>query len=82
MTQGPLHGIRIVDLPIALSGPWAVGILADRGADVGKVELPGIGASGAGSVPRSAASRRWPRSLTEPGVGERIAALREAGVVQ
>ena len=41
--KGPLHGIRIVDLSIALSGPWAVGILADQGADVVKVEPPGIG---------------------------------------
>jgi crotonobetainyl-CoA:carnitine CoA-transferase CaiB-like acyl-CoA transferase len=40
---GPLEGIRIVDLSIALSGPWAVGILADQGADVVKVEPPGIG---------------------------------------
>jgi crotonobetainyl-CoA:carnitine CoA-transferase CaiB-like acyl-CoA transferase len=42
-TKGPLDGIRIVDLSIALSGPWAVGILADQGADVVKVEPPGIG---------------------------------------
>jgi len=41
--NGPLHGIRIVDLSIALSGPWAVGILADQGAEVVKVEPPGIG---------------------------------------
>src|SRR5215471_2250707 len=41
--NGPLHGIRVVDLSIALSGPWAVGILADQGADVVKVEPPGIG---------------------------------------
>jgi crotonobetainyl-CoA:carnitine CoA-transferase CaiB-like acyl-CoA transferase len=41
--KGPLHGIRIVDLSIALSGPWAVGMLADQGADVVKVEPPGIG---------------------------------------
>ena len=40
---GPLAGIRIVDLSIALSGPWAVGILADQGADVVKVEPPGVG---------------------------------------
>ena len=40
---GPRHGIRVVDLSIALSGPWAVGILADQGADVVKVEPPGIG---------------------------------------
>src|SRR5688572_2378127 len=43
MTQGPLAGIRIVDTSIALSGPWAVGILADQGADVVKIEPPGIG---------------------------------------
>jgi crotonobetainyl-CoA:carnitine CoA-transferase CaiB-like acyl-CoA transferase len=40
---GPMDGIRIVDLTIALSGPWAVGILADQGASVIKVETPGIG---------------------------------------
>jgi crotonobetainyl-CoA:carnitine CoA-transferase CaiB-like acyl-CoA transferase len=43
VAQGPLDGIRIVDLSIALSGPWAVGILADQGALVVKVEPPGIG---------------------------------------
>jgi crotonobetainyl-CoA:carnitine CoA-transferase CaiB-like acyl-CoA transferase len=43
MPNGALDGIRIVDLSIALSGPWAVGILADQGADVVKVEPPGIG---------------------------------------
>jgi len=42
-SQGPLAGIRIVDLSIALSGPWAVGMLADQGADVVKVEPPGLG---------------------------------------
>lgn len=40
---GPLRGVRIVDLTIALSGPWAIGLLADQGAQVIKVEPPGIG---------------------------------------
>jgi len=40
---GPMDGIRVVDLSIALSGPWAVGILGDQGASVIKVEPPGIG---------------------------------------
>jgi crotonobetainyl-CoA:carnitine CoA-transferase CaiB-like acyl-CoA transferase len=40
---GPLAGVRVVDLTIALSGPLAVGILADQGADVVKVEPPGLG---------------------------------------
>ena len=40
---GPMSGVRIVDLTIALSGPWAVGLLADQGAEVVKVESPGLG---------------------------------------
>ncbi|MBM4269661.1 MAG: CoA transferase [Deltaproteobacteria bacterium] len=38
-----MEGIRIVDLSIALAGPWAVSILADQGAEVIKVEPPGLG---------------------------------------
>jgi crotonobetainyl-CoA:carnitine CoA-transferase CaiB-like acyl-CoA transferase len=40
---GPLHGFRIIDLTSMLSGPWATMILADQGADVVKVEMPGSG---------------------------------------
>jgi crotonobetainyl-CoA:carnitine CoA-transferase CaiB-like acyl-CoA transferase len=39
----PLEGIRILDLSIALTGPYAVTLLADQGAEVIKVERPGIG---------------------------------------
>jgi crotonobetainyl-CoA:carnitine CoA-transferase CaiB-like acyl-CoA transferase len=38
-----MAGVRIVDLTIALSGPWAIGLLADQGAEVVKVEPPGVG---------------------------------------
>src|SRR6201996_1795897 len=40
MTEGPLHGIKVVELGQALAGPLAGVILADMGADVIKVEKP------------------------------------------
>jgi crotonobetainyl-CoA:carnitine CoA-transferase CaiB-like acyl-CoA transferase len=40
---GPLAGIRIVDVSAILSGPLATMMLADQGAEVIKVEAPGIG---------------------------------------
>lgn len=41
--SGPLSGFRIIDLTSMLSGPWATSILGDQGADVIKVEVPGVG---------------------------------------
>ena len=42
-SQLPLAGIKIVDLSIALTGPYAVALLGDQGAEVIKVERPGFG---------------------------------------
>src|SRR5947209_14999932 len=42
-SKGPLSGYRIIDVTQMLSGPMATMILGDQGADVIKVEPPGIG---------------------------------------
>ena len=57
MHNGPLTGVRILDLSRILAGPWAGQLLADYGADVLKIEQPGSGDE----------TRRWgPPWLTDP----------------
>ena len=43
---GPLHGVRVVEMSVAVTGPLAVTLLVDQGADVVKVEEPGYGDQG------------------------------------
>ncbi len=39
----PLEGLRVLDLATLLAGPFAASILGEQGADVIKVEQPGVG---------------------------------------
>lgn len=41
--MGPLDGVKVVEMGVWIAGPAAGGILADWGADVVKIEPPGIG---------------------------------------
>lgn len=40
---GPYEGLKVLDLSIALTGPYPAALMADQGASVIKVERPGIG---------------------------------------
>ena len=43
LNEGPLSHVRVLDLSRILAAPWASQVLADMGAQVIKVERPGLG---------------------------------------
>ncbi|CAG0977800.1 partial Succinyl-CoA--L-malate CoA-transferase beta subunit, partial [Anaerolineae bacterium] len=43
MTQGPLRGIRVLDIGSFLAGPFCGTVMAEFGAEVIKIEEPGEG---------------------------------------
>lgn len=41
--SGPLSGLRVLDIATVFAGPFAAALLGDMGAEVLKVEMPGVG---------------------------------------
>lgn len=67
--DGPLAGVRVLDLTSVISGPNATMMLADQGADVIKVETPGgdimrRAATSGGFTPGFVNSNRSKRSIS------------------
>lgn len=56
-----LEGIRILDIATVIAAPWGAGLLADFGAEVIKVEMPGRGDAFRAMGPlKDGVSTRWP----------------------
>lgn len=61
MQRETLEGVRVLDIATVIAGPWGAGILADFGAEVIKVEMPGRGDAFRAMGPlKDGVSTRWP----------------------
>ncbi|MDE2363758.1 MAG: CoA transferase [Hyphomicrobiales bacterium] len=56
---GPLVGLKILDISTVVAAPWAATLLADLGADVLKVEMPGGGDALRGLAPHKGDAPLW-----------------------
>lgn len=61
MKKTALEGVRVLDIATVIAAPWAAGLLADFGAEVIKIEMPGRGDAFRGMGPiKDGVSIRWP----------------------
>lgn len=61
MKKAALEGIRVLDIATVIAAPWAAGLMADFGAEVIKIKMPGRGDSFRGMGPlKDGVSIRWP----------------------
>jgi crotonobetainyl-CoA:carnitine CoA-transferase CaiB-like acyl-CoA transferase len=57
--SGPLSGLKVLDIATIIAGPMAGSLLADFGAEVVKLELPGVGDGLRGFPPLKEGKALW-----------------------
>lgn len=57
--EGPLAGLRVLDIATIIAGPMAATMMADFGAEVVKLELPGVGDGLRGFPPLKDGKSLW-----------------------
>ena len=70
--QGPLSGLRILDIATIIAAPFSATLMADLGADVVKLELPGTGDGLRGFPPFKDGKSLWWKATNR---GKRFATL-------
>lgn len=62
--EGPLEGLKVLDLGHQIAGPYCARLLADQGAEVIKIERPGTGDVSRGMAPFAGDQPHQEKSLT------------------